>query len=66
MDGLQAHCKALAAMKNHGTFNELTGLHALPEPHLAELLRRNREGSEAKRYHNPKHYAETATRETAF
>ena len=55
-------------MKNHGTFNELTGLHALPEPHLAELLRRNREGSEAKRYHNPKHYNAPAptTAETAW
>merc|ERR1719217_1833500 len=41
VDALQDHCKALDKMASHQDFFALTGLEAVPEARLAELLERN-------------------------
>ena len=52
VDALQDHCKALDKMASHQDFLALTGLEAVPEARLAELLERNLANSAWKRYHS--------------
>jgi len=52
VDALQDHCKALDKMASHQDFFALTGLEAVPEARLAELLERNLANSAWKRYHS--------------